>query len=402
MGKRLQLWSWCTYDLANTAFSALFVSFFFPLYIKAYLGGNEFHIGLVFGISMLLVAVGVPIIGAMSDRMKRRMPFIVFFTFFCCLFTWLIMYMNLFWALIFGLLANLFYHASLGVYNALLPEVASPKERGKISGYGVAAGYLGTLLSLVAVYFLFSYYGWESVEGIKATFPLTALLFFIPALFTFFFAEQKKKTRETPFFQTVKKSIADTLFTCKHVSQYKNFVLFLIAVFMFVNAISAVIVFLYLYGNTQIGLTIKDFTWVYGYFSLASLLGALVIGKISDKIGYKRTLVLSGYLWIPVILLLLFVQSYEMFLLAGILGGLALGIFWTAQRPLLIQLVPQKEIGQFFGFLEFTDKVSGIFGPIIFGYLALQNYQLAMFSLLGFFLVGLFLLSFVKVDHDAV
>src|SRR3989338_8752249 len=134
MGKRLQLWSWCTYDLANTAFSALFVSFFFPLYIKEYLGGNEFHIGLVFGVSMLLVAVCVPIIGAMSDRMNKRMPFIVFFTFFCCLFTWLIMYMSLFWALIFGLLANLFYHASLGVYNALLPEVASPKERGKISG----------------------------------------------------------------------------------------------------------------------------------------------------------------------------------------------------------------------------------------------------------------------------
>src|SRR3989338_11239435 len=222
MKQGLRVFSWCLYDFANTSFSALFVSFFFPLYITQYLGGNEFHVGLVFGISMFIVALLVPFIGAMSDTLHKRMPFIVFFTLLCCLFTWLVIYVSLYFALLFGLLANLFYHASLGVYNALLPEVASKKELGKISGYGVAAGYLGTLISLIAVYILFSYYGWDTLKGLKATFPLTALLFFIPALLTFFFAEKKKKTAKISLFSVMKKASKDLKETYAHLRNYKQ------------------------------------------------------------------------------------------------------------------------------------------------------------------------------------
>ncbi|MDP7181882.1 MAG: MFS transporter, partial [Candidatus Woesearchaeota archaeon] len=78
---------WGLYDLANTIFSALFVTFYFPLYIKNYLGGSEFMIGLVFGISLLTVGVIVPFIGAWSDKVGVRLPFIAFFTVVCCLAT---------------------------------------------------------------------------------------------------------------------------------------------------------------------------------------------------------------------------------------------------------------------------------------------------------------------------
>ena len=81
--RKKEVFAWSVYDLANTAFSALFVTFFFPLYIKQYLGGNEFQIGLVFGLSMLFVAVTVPFIGALTDIRKRRMSYITGFTFVC-------------------------------------------------------------------------------------------------------------------------------------------------------------------------------------------------------------------------------------------------------------------------------------------------------------------------------
>ena len=87
MANKLQIFAWSLYDLANTAFSALFITFFFPMLIKVYLGGNEFQIGLTMGISMLLAGIFVPIIGAISDATNKRMPFIITFTIVCVLFT---------------------------------------------------------------------------------------------------------------------------------------------------------------------------------------------------------------------------------------------------------------------------------------------------------------------------
>lgn len=64
---RKEVFAWGMYDLANTIFSALFITFFFPLYVKQYLGGNELQLGLVFGLSMLAVGLIVPVIGAWSE-----------------------------------------------------------------------------------------------------------------------------------------------------------------------------------------------------------------------------------------------------------------------------------------------------------------------------------------------
>ena len=80
----------------------------------------------------------------------------------------------------------------------------------------------------------------------------------------------------------------------------------------------------------------------------------------------------------------------------GILGGADLGAVWTAQRPKLLQMVAKEKIGQFFGFLELTNKFSGVFGPIVFGALArFVSYPAALLSLIVFFIFGLYFLRLV-------
>jgi UMF1 family MFS transporter len=101
----------------------------------------------------------------------------------------------------------------------------------------------------------------------------------------------------------------------------------------------------------------------------------------------------AGVAWLVVIGVLYFVNSLTMFIIAGILGGAALGTVWTAQRPKLIEMVAHTKVGQFFGFLELTDKFSGVLGPIIFGALArFVSYQAALISVMVFFALGLFFL----------
>ncbi len=457
-----EVFSWGMYDLANTIFSALFVTFFFPFFVKQFLGGTEFQIGLVFGLSMLAVGLTVPFIGAWSDHVGRRMPFILIFTVICCALTYAVGLVPLYAALWFGGLANYAYHAALTTYNALLPKIAKPNELGNVSGIGTAMGYLGTLIGLGVAAMFLSQLGWETEAGAKAVFTITAVLFFVFSLFLFFGVKEKANKTSThtalkeayykmkPFlyfiifsfslillisiisvllatilekiivqFTDVNKyvewsiNILCVLIAIKIVSPLfkkvvnkvgnkimpKKFFYFLIAMFCFANAINAVILFLFLFAREEISLTVQMFFIVYVIQSFGAVVGSFVSGKLTDRFGAKRVLVWAGFGWIGVILMLYFVKNVEMFVVAGTLGGAFLGMWTTAQRPKLVEMVSKSTVGQFFGYLELTNKFSGVLGPIVFGALAsFVSYGWAMLSLIVFFAVGLFTLRFVPGD----
>lgn len=383
--------AWSVYDLANTAFSALFVTFFFPMYVKEVLGGTEAQIGLVFGVSMLLVGIVVPVIGAFSDRLHRRIPFVAVFTVLCVIFTSITGFVSLMPALLLGLIANFFYHAALTTYNAILPELSTGKNRGFVSGFGTALGYVGTLLSLGMATIILSWLGWGSVAAIKLMFPATALFFFIFSIPAFVWIRERRARRVR--IAQVYDSASAVIMTLRNLSRHKGMISFLLGIFLYINAISAVIIFLFLFSRSEIGLSIQEFMVVYVIFSLSAAVGSFLYGALVDKIGAKNGLLIAGVLWILVVVLLMFKPTYYPFLFAGSLGGIALGAVWTCIRPQLILLSPRKDVGQFFGFAELADKFSGVLGPIVFGLLASNySYTSALSSLLVFFVVGFVLL----------
>ncbi len=391
-----EVFAWGMYDLANTIFSALFVTFFFPFYVKEFLGGTEFQIGLVFSLSMLFVGIIVPFIGAWSDSVGRRMPFMIVFTIACCVLTALVAKASLTTALIAGFFANFCYHAALTTYNALLPKIAKTSELGNVSGIGTAMGYLGTLIALGVGAFLLSKYGWETQVGAQVIFIATAVLFMLFSLFTFFGISEKKI--RTPDHH-VRKAIKGVFKTLKESYKHRKFFLFLLSMFCYANAINAVIVFLFLYARKEIALSVQAFFIVYALMSVGAVAGSFFSGKFVDKYGSKKVLVAAGLMWLVVIALLYFVTDIKTFVVAGVLGGAALGMVWTAQRPKLLNMVGDSKAGQFFGFLELTNKFSGIVGPVLFGFLAsFVNYGAALLSLVVFFVLGLFLLKFVPGD----
>lgn len=388
-----QVLAWASYDLANTIFSALFVTFFFPFYIKNFLDGNEFQIGLVFGISMLLVGFVVPILGSISDKLKRRMPFIIFFTAVCCIFTFLVAFAGLYAALLFGFVANFCYHAALTMYDALLIRISTSRDIGTASGIGVGLGYIGTIVSLIIAYPVLQAIGWETLAGTKAMILATAVLFFLFSLVIFFVIREKRYAKPHLIKAHVASSLADAKNTLAKLRSQKGLMPFLFSMLFYNDAINAVIIFLFLFGRETLGLSVQEFFFIYAIFALAAALGSFFSGKIADKIGAKRVLVYAGLLWAVVIFLLLKLNSLTGFVVMGSIGGVALGMVGTASRPKLVELVPKKKAGEYFGFFELTNKFSGVLGPIIFGYLVVTySYSVALASLIAFFVTGLLFL----------
>ncbi|MEK7670316.1 MAG: MFS transporter, partial [Bacteroidota bacterium] len=153
---RGQIFAWTLFDFANTAFYVVILTVGYPLYFKQVVADHgqqsDFLWGAAFSISMLIVAIVSPILGATADFGTGKKRFLGIFTALCIAST-----AGLFFVersmIVSGMLlliaANIGFEAGLVFYDAFLPEIASEKSYGRVSGYGFAMGYVGSLVTLL-------------------------------------------------------------------------------------------------------------------------------------------------------------------------------------------------------------------------------------------------------------
>ncbi|MEK6874586.1 MAG: MFS transporter [Nanoarchaeota archaeon] len=386
-----RMWAWALYDFANTAFSALYVTVFFPFFVTQILGGTPLHVGLTFGLSMLVAGLIMPAIGALSDASRKKTPFIFTFTLVCVIFTGMTGYLPLWAAVIAGFVANAAYHTSLCIYNAFLPQIASSSNQGRVSGYGVGLGYIGTIASIVSVAFIAKPYGLETLDGVQVVFIITAVFFFVfslPLFITFWYEKSKQI-----FVLNIRSTLREVWTTLQSLPKQSDIFYFLLGGFFYSNAITAAIVFLGLYARFSVRVSIDSFLFgIYPLLAIAAAIGAYLSGPLTDRCGAKKVLICSGGIWILALLGLIYTsESIVMFTLSSSLGGAAMGAVWTARRPLLVKLAPGRKIGEYFGFEQLSDKFSGVLGPILFGVLTKYDpsYVTSLWSMILFFGAGI-------------
>lgn len=385
--------AWAFYDFADTAFSALFITFFFPILIKVHLGGNELHIGLAMGLSVLAAGLLVPLIGAFSDATGRRMPILITAAFATALLTVLAGYAGLGFALALGFFANIAHLISKDVYDAKMIEIVPRRLFGSLSGFGVGIGYFGTIASLAIGYVLLSFFGWERVEGIQAMFWEAGAFYVIFALPLFFLVPDRGVLRETKIAAAVRGALAEVRHTVAALHQIPVFARFLAASFFYNNGMNTAIVFLALYAREVIGMGTREFFPVFALIALAAAAGSFAFGRLSDILKPPGLIRFLLFAWIGIVLILIIAPSPQTFLAVGLIGGAALGAIWTLNRHMVTLLSPEEKIAEFFGFEGLTEKFSGLLGPIIFGYLAFAyGYTPALVSVIAFFLIGLALM----------
>lgn len=391
-----KLFYWSLYDLGNTAFSALIITIFFPLLITEFLGGTDLHVGIAMGISLMLSAVIVPIAGGMSDATKVKRTYIIIFTLLAITTTLGIAYGNLFWAITMGLMANLFYHASLDIYDSILPDIVPASRIGSASGVGTAFGYVGTMISLVGGAIILNFLDWNiDLHAIRLIFIFTAMFFLFFSLFLCFGVKDKysKQMTHKSGFKVALREIKSTLTDAK---KHKNIWLFLLASFTYVGAANTLIIFLFRFGRESFGIGVQDFFWILGAMSLTAGAGSLIFGKMTDVVGPKNTLMTILLLWIASLLSIIVQTELLTYYIVGLVGGALLGGTWTATRPFMIQLAPKNKLAELLGFQGLTEKLGGV-QPVVFGIISvLLDIRAALFSVLVFFVIGLIILYNVK------
>jgi UMF1 family MFS transporter len=417
----LAVWSWVLYDFSNTIFSISILSYFFPLWLGDELGAGADTVNYLAAFSALLVIVSAPALGTMADFRQRRRPYLVVFTVLAVLFTaGLDLAGSVLAAAALFVVAEVAYQSALVFYNALLPGVSVGRGAGRISGYGTAAGYVGTILALVVLTFFVAeqtlfgvtFGGPEAARSLLGplggfidaagepnsnAFLPTAVLFLLFSLPVFFFVPDRavREPRSVRLVGVYK----DVFSTVKNMRAYAGLGTFMLATLIYTDAANTAITNMSLYGRQVFGMEQSEIQNLLLFSAFFAGVGSVVFGFASDRAGPKKSLVSVLVLWIISIALASLAVAPWMLLLAGPLVGAALGGTWTVSRPMLLALSPPERTGEFFGVYALTNKLSAVLGPaIIAGILTVLegygtlNYRIAIGSLALIMVLGIFLL----------
>ena len=367
--------SWVLYDLANTIFSMGVVTLYFSTWVRDQVGGTRADAvyGLILAISMGLIFVVSPVLGAMTDRARRRMPFLVVSTLVCVGFTALLARMGFHATAACFIIANIAYQAGLQFYDAMLPEVSREDNRGKISGIGVGVGYLGSYIAVGL--------GLNAVFGSddKAfLFTIIAVFFLLFALPCFVFVKERGNPAPRPVFtmRMVRESTRDTLRTLRSSAEYPGLLRFLVGRVFYTDSINTVIAIMVLYTinvaeNTGLSHAAGEEAAKRIMMTAITfaVVGGFAWGWLVDRIGPKRTLTWVLHTWTGVFLLAAAVGILGLSLaplyIVACSAGFALGGIWAADRPYMLRLTPPSRIGEFYGLYGMVGRFSALLGPLI-------------------------------------
>jgi len=382
------LLAWACYDLANTFFAVAMISFHFPLWVVEDRGAKELLFSLAVGASMLIVALLMPLCGAISDTTHQRMRYLRQTT-LVCIAAMLAMGFTQDLRLALGLfiVANICYQLGTVFYDALLSDVAGGSDLGPASGFGAAGGYLGSMLGLACLW------PFAQAGGHHATFVPAAVLFLLFALPCFLVIRDPVAPSKLAWGEVLRTAIAQLNATVLAVRRSPAVMRFLLASFFSLNAINTILVFMVVYTKKVLGFSEGDVIRFFLWGQLFAVIGSLVFGRLTPRWGSKRTL--QG-IWIgwTIALALICVSRRAVWLWAiAPVIGLCLGSTWSTSRVLLIELAPKEDLAKYFGLAGLLGRSSSILGPILWGLIVLDpsRYRHALLALVGLLLIGLWI-----------
>ncbi|MBA2373319.1 MAG: MFS transporter [Chloroflexi bacterium] len=397
--------AWALYDFANTIFTFAVVSGAIGLWLTdpGRFGERDGNVLLSVGVivSVGLNALVSPILGALSDRTGRRLPFLLFFTVLCVVPTSLIGFSPAAVGLILFVVANFAYQAALIYYDATLKTVSLPETRGRLSGIGVAIGYLGTIFVGLLIFL--------GGVAVPDRFLLAAVLFALFAVPIFAVLREPRGASPGtagPATFDVRRPFAQLAATVAHAREVPGLLRFLVGRFFYSDAVTTIIVVMSVVAVRAVGLSETVANLVLLSLTVVAVAASIGWGRLVDRRGPKRTLLLVLSSWAiglvigAVSLGIPGTPGLILFLLAGAILGSGLGGVQVADRVFMIRLAPPERLGEFFGLYGLVGKGSQVIGQVLYGAtlfllfdtLGTGAYQVAVISLLVTMLVGMWLI----------
>ncbi|MEA2193937.1 MAG: transporter, family [Solirubrobacteraceae bacterium] len=346
---------WVLYDFANTIFSFVVVTRYFNDWIIEQRGQPDIYVGLMVGAVSLALIVSLPLIGALADRSGRHKPILIAFTLLCVAMTGLLgIVQSILLALVVGAVATFAFNTADSQYHPLLSVVAPERDRARVSGIGVAVGYLGTLTVLALI-------GGIATDGhAQRAFLPAAALFALFSLPLFLLVRESRAPGDRrpagPFAQ-----LAATVRRARREPHGR----LLLARFFYVDAIATVLQFMTVYARRTGDFDGHRIDLLRTAATIAAIGGAIGAGLLAERHGPRRVVLGTLAMTIGALVIGAGTGSSALLWVIGPLVGVALGSLSAVDRLFLLRLVPAERRGEDFALYALVGKLSSGFGPLV-------------------------------------
>ena len=421
--------SWIMYDWANSVFATIMMAAVFSVFFTGMVTdprGGDYWWSIGTTISVLIVAIMAPIVGAFADFKGHKKKLFTFFFVIGLVFTGFCAFTDTWQLLLFGyILAHVGFSGANLLCDSFLPDITVPERMDLVSGWAYAMGYIGGstipfVVSIALIQFGGSF-GLDTVMAVKISILLTVAwwgLFSIP-----FFKDIKQEHYiEKPESGVVRQAFSNIGATAKKIVGNKGLFLFIIAYFFYIDGVGTIISLATSYG-TQLGLGMVGMIVALLVTQLVAFPFSILFSRLAQRIGSLNMLMIAVFVYfiicivgflmgflierveIPVKLdalaaagvsmeqttnlvqidtallgagvpesawsanpgyLAAIARSTILFWILAIMVGTVQGGIQALSRSYFGKLVPPESAGEFFGFFEIFGKFAAIMGPLIY------------------------------------
>ena len=329
-------------------------------------------LGILGFIGLLVAMVVQPVVGVFSDRAKsklgRRLPFIIGGALLIALSLFLLVAAPTLWVLLLGVIMIQFSSNILqGPWQALIPDLVPESQRGRASSLKGVMDIIALVVGgLVAGKILSTGIAKWGDNGVYFAAAVPTVVFFIFVVFTALWAREKQDAASGSD-PAATKTVSEALIGAFSVNFRENRVFgwWFANRILFWGAFIAINSFLINYLVDVIHMDQADAQSFYGNLKMilggALIVVALLSGWLSDRLGRKPFMLISGFVSFAGALFLLFVRSQTLITVAGAIIGMGIGAFITVSWALATDIVPANESARYLGIANIATCIgSGV------------------------------------------
>lgn len=392
---RGQVFAWGLWDWGSAAFNAVILTFVFSVYLTDAVGSDlpgtvsaTTWLSWALGIAGFFIAVLAPVTGQRFDAAGKRklsLALLTGITIASMAGLYFVQddYRYLWLGLALLAVASVIFELAGVPYNAMMRQVSTPDNLGRVSGFGWAMGYFGGIVLLLLCYFGFivgdgdtrGFLGLSTDGGtnIRMVALLAAAWFAVFAIPVFLKVPELPGPADDP--GASKAGFLDSYRVLwRDLRELWNVdrrtIWYLVASALFRDGLAGVFTFGAVLAVNVYGISAADVLLFGVAANVISAIGALVAGRFDDRIGPKQVITVSLASMIVVGAILIAVSGPAMFWIFGLALCLFVGPAQSSARTFLARITPPGREGQMFGLYATTGRAVSFLAPTLFGLFA--------------------------------
>lgn len=404
---------WVTYDFGNSFFVSALSGLFLGQWLILDNKLDDIWYGAAFSIATIFVLITSPFLGAWSDKIGKRMPFMRWTTLFLIIFLGFMTIISFFdiplftkamIILVLFVIVQYLFQTTLIFHNSLLEEVSDENNRGKVSGIGEVFNTFGWLCATLVLLPFAN--GTITVFGeagrTQVFFPafIISTIFVLPLLFRFKEMKFRPNVGVGKYESVYKKTIDGIKYLIR---EDKNAGIFLLSFALTSDIILTLNLYFAVVADSlyKVDDTTKSIAFV--VLSISTMTCNYIFGKLADVFGNKIMVTIACLFLIVVSSMYFLSSSLFVLYLVAVFGGVGIGGYYAVTRSMMIKLAPPDKLGEYFGFYSTFQRFASILAPLVFGGITLYlrdsgelKYQVAGMTMVGLLIIGTLVLSRVK------